>query len=182
MNISGSNPDPVGGASRSSPPLRRILPSLRSIFVTSLRFACAAEKIPRLPRVFFLPLMPSPQSPGPSHEAGGDDRERNARRTPGEVRRVLPPLTPSDGDAQRLRRTLGASAKQRATTPFFRLDRFTLINRAHVVSYQRKSRDQARLQLNGMKEPLLLGRRAILRWDKAYHARPAQCSLGRLRV
>ncbi len=64
-----------------------------------------------------------------------------------------------------IRRTLVVWAKQLAHATFFRVDRFTLINLVHVVSYQRTSRDHAQLRLKGMKEPVRLGRRAILRLD-----------------
>jgi DNA-binding LytR/AlgR family response regulator len=63
-----------------------------------------------------------------------------------------------------------ASAKELANQPFFRTDRSTLINLEHVVSYQRISRVKALLQLNGLKAPLVLGRRAISRLEKRYRA------------
>ena len=83
-------------------------------------------------------------------------------------------ITRNNGISQMLRRTMVASVKELANTPFFRVDRSTLINLAHVVSYQRKSRVKARLQLNGLKAPLVLGRRAIARFEKVYWAHPAQ--------
>jgi HD-like signal output (HDOD) protein/DNA-binding LytR/AlgR family response regulator len=91
-------------------------------------------------------------------------------------------LTQSNGTPHMIRRTLVAWSKQLANTTFFRVDRFTFINLAHVVSYQRTSRDRARLHLKGVKEPLLLGRRAILRLDQRRPARfaPALPSTRRL--
>ena len=80
-------------------------------------------------------------------------------------------LIQSIGAPRMIRRTLVSWLKQLKDTTFFRLDRFTFINLAHVVSYQRTSRDRARLSLLGVKEPLLLGRRAILRLDQHYLAR-----------
>ncbi len=80
-------------------------------------------------------------------------------------------LIQSIGAPRMIRRTLVSWLKQLKVTTFFRLDRFTFINLAHVVSYQRTSRDRARLSLMGVKEPLLLGRRAILRLDQEYRAR-----------
>jgi HD-like signal output (HDOD) protein/DNA-binding LytR/AlgR family response regulator len=82
-------------------------------------------------------------------------------------------LTQSNGTPQLIRRTLVAWSKQLANTTFFRVDRFTFINLAHVVSFQRTSRDRARFRLKGVKEPLLLGRRAILRLDQRHPARLA---------
>ena len=82
-------------------------------------------------------------------------------------------LTQSNGTSQMLRRTLVAWSKQLAQTTFFRVDRFTLINLAHVVSYHRTSRERARIDLKGVKAPLLLGRRAILRLNREYSVRPA---------
>lgn len=73
-----------------------------------------------------------------------------------------------------IRRTLVVWAKQLDHATFFRVDRFTLINLVHVVSYQRTSRDHAQLRLKGMKEPVHLGRRAILRLDQEFKARPPQ--------
>ena len=91
-------------------------------------------------------------------------------------------LTQSNGTPHMIRRTLVAWQKQLAHTTFFRVDRFTFINLAHVVSYQRTSRDRARLHLKGVKEPLLLRRRAILRLDQRHPARfaPALPSTRRL--
>ena len=80
-------------------------------------------------------------------------------------------LTQSNGTPHMIRRTLVAWSKQLANTAFFRVDRFTVINLTHIVSYRRTSRDRARLSLKGVKEPLLLGRRAILRLDQHYLAR-----------
>ena len=80
-------------------------------------------------------------------------------------------FTQSNGTPHMIRRTLVAWQKQLANTTFFRVDRFTFINLAHVVSYQRTSRDRARLHLKGVKEPLLLRRRAILRLDQRHPAR-----------
>jgi DNA-binding LytR/AlgR family response regulator len=83
-------------------------------------------------------------------------------------------LTQSNGTPHMIRQTLVAWSKQLANTAFFRVDRFTVINLANVVSYQRISRDRAQLRLKGVKAPLLLGRRAILRLDNEYRARPRQ--------
>lgn len=83
-------------------------------------------------------------------------------------------LTQSNGTPHMIRQTLVAWSKQLANTAFFRVDRFTVINLANVVSYQRTSRDHAQLRLKGVKAPLLLGRRAILRLAKEYQARPRQ--------
>jgi HD-like signal output (HDOD) protein/DNA-binding LytR/AlgR family response regulator len=82
-------------------------------------------------------------------------------------------LTQSNGARHMIRRTLAAWSKQLANTTFFRVDRFTFINLTHVVSYQRTSRDRAALHLKGVKEPLLLRRRAILRLGQKHHTRPA---------
>jgi two-component system LytT family response regulator len=81
-------------------------------------------------------------------------------------------LTQSNGVSRMLRRTMVAWAKELANQPFFRIDRSTLINLEHVVSYQRISRVKARLQLNGLKAPLVLGRGAISRFEKRYRAQP----------
>ena len=80
-------------------------------------------------------------------------------------------LIQSNGTSQMIRRTLLAWSKPLANTTFFRVDRFTFINLTHIVSYRRTSRDRARLSLEGVKAPLLLGRRAILRLDQHYLAR-----------
>ena len=85
-------------------------------------------------------------------------------------------LTQSNGTPHMIRRTLVAWSKQLANTAFFRVDRFTFINLTHIVSYRRTSRDRARLSLKGVKEPLLLGRRAILRLDQRHPARLASAS------
>ena len=82
------------------------------------------------------------------------------------------------GASHLIRRTLVAWVKQLAHASFFRVDRFTLINLVHVVSYRRASRDHAQLRLKGMKEPVHLGRRAILRLDLEFKARPPQFWLG----
>ena len=82
------------------------------------------------------------------------------------------------GASHLIRRTLVAWIKQLAHATFFRVDRFTLINLVHVVSYRRASRDHAQLRLKGMKEPVRLGRRAILRLDQEFKARPPQFWLG----
>ena len=74
-------------------------------------------------------------------------------------------ITRDHGAPHLMRRTLVAWVKQLAHSTLFRVDRFTLINLVHVVSYQRTSRDHAQLRLKGMKEPVRLGRRAILRLD-----------------
>lgn len=87
-------------------------------------------------------------------------------------------ITKDHGASHLVRRTLVAWVKQLAYASFFRVDRFTLINLVHVVSYQRASRDHAQLRLNGMKEPVHLGRRAILRLDREFKARPPQFRLG----
>ena len=79
-------------------------------------------------------------------------------------------LTQRNGVSQMLRRTMVAWAKELANQPFFRIDRSTLINLEHVVSYQRISRVKARLHPNGLKAPLVLGRRAISRFEKRYRA------------
>jgi two-component system LytT family response regulator len=83
-------------------------------------------------------------------------------------------ITQDQGAPHIIRRTLLAWVKQLADSTFFRLDRFTLINLMHVVSYRRTSREHARLRIKGLKEPLLIGRRAILRLDQEYKARPPQ--------
>ena len=82
-------------------------------------------------------------------------------------------ITRNNGISQMLRRTMVALVKELANTPFFRVDRSALINLEHVVRYQRISRVKARLQLNGLKEPMVLGRRAIARFEKVYRAHPA---------
>jgi len=87
-------------------------------------------------------------------------------------------ITRDHGAPHLMRRTLVAWVKQLAHSTLFRVDRFTLINLAHVVSYQRTSRDHAQLRLNGMKEPVHLGRRAILRLDQEFKARPPQFLVG----
>ena len=87
-------------------------------------------------------------------------------------------ITKDHGASHLIRRTLDAWVKQLAHSTFFRVDRFTLINVVHVVSYQRTSRDHAQLRLKGMKEPVHLGRRAILRLDQEFKARPPQFRLG----
>jgi two-component system LytT family response regulator len=87
-------------------------------------------------------------------------------------------ITQDQGAPHIIRRTLLAWVKQLADSTFFRLDRFTLINLAHVVSYRRTSREHARLRIKGLKEPLLIGRRAILRLDQEYKARPPQFRVG----
>ena len=83
-------------------------------------------------------------------------------------------ITKDHGASHLIRRTLVAWVKQLAHSTFFRVDRFTLINLVHVVSYHRTSRDHAQLRLKGMKEPVHLGRRAILRLDLEFKARPPQ--------
>ena len=87
-------------------------------------------------------------------------------------------ITKDHGASHLIRRTLDAWVKQLAHASFFRVDRFTLINLVHVVSYRRASRDHAQLRLKGMKEPVHLGRRAILRLDQEFKARPPQFRLG----
>ena len=87
-------------------------------------------------------------------------------------------ITKDHGASHLIRRTLVAWVKQLAHASFFRVDRFTLINLVHVVSYRRASRDHAQLRLKGMKEPVHLGRRAILRLDQEFKARPPQFWLG----
>ena len=87
-------------------------------------------------------------------------------------------ITKDHGASHLIRRTLVAWVKQLAHATFFRVDRFTLINLVHVVSYRRASRDHAQLRLKGMKEPVHLGRRAILRLDQEFKARPPQFWLG----
>ena len=87
-------------------------------------------------------------------------------------------ITKDHGASHLIRRTLVAWVKQLAHASFFRVDRFTLINLVHVVSYRRASRDHAQLRLKGMKEPVHLGRRAILRLDLEFKARPPQFWLG----
>ena len=87
-------------------------------------------------------------------------------------------ITKDHGASHLIRRTLVAWVKQLAHASFFRVDRFTLINLVHVVSYRRASRDHAQLRLKGMKEPVHLGRRAILRLDQEFKARPPQFRLG----
>ena len=87
-------------------------------------------------------------------------------------------ITKDHGASHLIRRTLVAWVKQLAHASFFRVDRFTLINLVHVVSYRRASRDHAQLRLKGMKEPVHLGRRAILRMDLEFKARPPQFWLG----
>jgi two-component system, LytTR family, response regulator len=83
-------------------------------------------------------------------------------------------ITGDHGVSYLIRRTLVAWVKLLAHATFFRVDRFTLINLVHVVSYHRTSRDHAQLRLKGMKEPVHLGRRAILRLDQEFEARPPQ--------
>lgn len=83
-------------------------------------------------------------------------------------------ITRDHGAPHLMRRTLVAWVKRLAYASFFRVDRFTLINLAHVVSYHRTSRDHAQLRLKGMKEPVRVGRRAILRLDLEFKARPPQ--------
>jgi two-component system LytT family response regulator len=87
-------------------------------------------------------------------------------------------ITGDHGASYLIRRTLVAWVKLLAHATFFRVDRFTLINLVHVVSYHRASRDHAQLRLKGMKEPLHLGRRAILRLDQEFEARPPQFRVG----
>ena len=87
-------------------------------------------------------------------------------------------ITEDHGASHLIRRTLVAWVKLLAHATFFRVDRFTLINLVHVVSYHRTSRDHAQLRLKGMKEPLHLGRRAILRLDQEFAARPPQFCVG----
>ena len=87
-------------------------------------------------------------------------------------------ITQDQGAPHIIRRTLLAWVKQLADSTFFRLDRFTLINLVHVVSYQRTSREHARLRIKGLKEPVHIGRRAILRLDQEYKARPPQFRVG----
>jgi DNA-binding LytR/AlgR family response regulator len=87
-------------------------------------------------------------------------------------------ITKDHGASHLIRRTLVAWVKLLAGAAFFRVDRFTLINLVHVVSYHRTSRDHAQLRLKGMKEPLHLGRRAILRLDQEFEARPPQFRVG----
>jgi two-component system, LytTR family, response regulator len=87
-------------------------------------------------------------------------------------------ITKDHGASHLIRRTLVAWIKQLVHATFFRVDRFTLINLVHVVSYRRASRDHAQLRLKGMKEPVHLGRRAILRLDQEFKARPPQFWLG----
>ena len=72
-----------------------------------------------------------------------------------------------------MRRTLVAWSESLANSTFYRLDRSILINLAHVVSYHRISRDKARLELKGFKEPIFLGRRAILRLHQEWKVRPS---------
>ena len=86
--------------------------------------------------------------------------------------------TNDQGASHLIRRTLVAWVKLLAHATFFRADRFTLINLVHVVSYHRTSRDHAQLRLKGMKEPVHLGRRAILRLDLEFKARPPQFLVG----
>ncbi len=87
-------------------------------------------------------------------------------------------VTRDHGASHLIRRTLVAWVKLLAHDTFFRVDRFTLINLVHVVSYHRTSRDHAQLRLKGMKEPVHLGRRAILRLDQEFAARPPQFCVG----
>ncbi|NBQ57911.1 MAG: LytTR family transcriptional regulator [Opitutaceae bacterium] len=77
-----------------------------------------------------------------------------------------------------VRRTTDAWIKLLNGTSFFRLDRSTIINLAHVVSYRRTSRDHAWIRLQGLKEPVHIGRRAILRLDQEHKLRPPQFKAG----
>lgn len=82
-------------------------------------------------------------------------------------------ITLEHGVTHLVRRTLVAWSESLANSTFYRLDRSILINLAHVLSYHRISRDKARLELKGFKEPIFLGRRAILRLHQEWKVRPS---------
>jgi len=58
---------------------------------------------------------------------------------------------------------LGYYEKQLPSPPFFRLDRSHIINSSQTIQWDRKSRDEALLMLDGLVEPLVLGRTAQFR-------------------
>jgi len=58
---------------------------------------------------------------------------------------------------------LGYYEKQLPSPPFFRLDRSHIINSSQTIQLDRKSRDEALLMLDGLVEPLVLGRTAQIR-------------------
>jgi two-component system LytT family response regulator len=58
---------------------------------------------------------------------------------------------------------MGYYEKQLPSPPFYRLDRSHIINTSLTIQLDRKSRDEALLMLDGLVEPLVLGRTAQIR-------------------
>lgn len=63
--------------------------------------------------------------------------------------------------------SLGSYERVLPSPPFLRLDRSIIVNLELVVRTERRSRDEARLELDGLDEPLVIGRTAQARLREA---------------
>lgn len=107
-------------------------------------------------------------------------------RTPGRIVRTMPSgivAVLAEGDFSRIHfvdqpplmilRSIGQLEAQLPTPPFLRLGRSIMVNTSHIRYLTVHSRDEARLTLGGMAEPVMLGRAATSRlktalswWDR----------------
>jgi len=107
-------------------------------------------------------------------------RDRICLRTPGRtVVAAMPELLAlqAEGDFTRVHvrgqqpllicHTLGSYEKELPTPPFFRLDRSILINLERITSIKHRSRDETFVWIEGLAEPLKLGRAGWARLRKS---------------
>ncbi len=77
----------------------------------------------------------------------------------------------ADRPAVMMLRSLGQFETQLPSPPFFRLGRSLMVNRDRVRSVDARSRDEVRVTLLGLAEPLLIGRAAAARLREALGGR-----------
>ena len=150
--------------------LTPFLPSRLSKSVQKIRIAVAGRaSLVTLARASTEPILELVKLPGRGGSIVVRASELAMIKAQGNYSRV----TRTIGPPFLIRRTLAVWIKNLGPAVFFRVDRFTVVNLTHVLRYDRKRRDEALLYVRGLKEPLLLARRAVLRLDRENKARLA---------
>lgn len=157
--------------------LKKLAPPPRVIFVTA--YSQHAVEAFEVQAVDYLlkPVMPDRLAVAIRRLTGADEdyaaEDRICLRTP--ERTVIAkwdaiPLLMAEGDFTRvfvinerpllICQTLGSYERQLPAPPFIRLDRSHLINASTILKWEPLSRDEGRLFLKGLAEPLIVGRAA----------------------